>query len=100
MLDRLQNELGFQKAVRPATSIVPALEWAIAELTHLTADRERLRAALLDIGNLAATSVDDEFLRGVVLRDIIYRCADAIDPELAAKTMAEMLSDEQKVSKP
>ena len=56
----------------------PAL---LAEIERLTADRERQRAALLDIGNLAATSVDDEFLRGVALRDIIYRCADAIDPD-------------------
>ena len=42
----------------------------------------RLRAALLDIGDLADKTLEGEaILDRVVLRDIIFRCADALAPD-------------------
>ena len=47
MLDRLRNELAYQKQARPESTVVPmldvpALEWSLAEI-------ERLRKALHEI---------------------------------------------------
>ena len=42
----------------------------------------RLRAALLDIGDLADKTLRGEaILDRVVLRDIVFRCADALAPD-------------------
>ena len=41
----------------------------------------RLRAALIDIGDLADTALQGvSILHAVTLRDVIFRCAEAIAP--------------------
>ena len=68
MLDRLRNELAYQKQARPESTVVPmldvpALEWSLAEIERLRAmsfgfeedarllaqDNKRLRKALHEI---------------------------------------------------